>query len=51
MSVHDGYSYISICISKENYGKIYQGIEPEYEESTCIADNINDFFKSFFVNK
>jgi hypothetical protein len=48
MSVQDGYSYISICISQDNYGKIYMGREPEYEDSSCIAENLSVFFQSFF---
>jgi hypothetical protein len=48
MSVENGYSYISICISHENYGKIFMGREPEYEESSCIAENFLSFLESFF---
>ena len=47
MSVEDGYSYISICISHENYGKIFMGREPEYEDSSCIAENLSSFWESF----
>ncbi len=47
MSVSGAYSYIAICINKENYGKIYQGFEPEYEEVTLIASNLSDFFEKF----
>jgi hypothetical protein len=48
MSVENGYSYISICISPENFGKIFMGREPEYEDSSCIAENFMSFLESFF---
>ncbi|MDU1889983.1 MAG: hypothetical protein E6767_04775 [Dysgonomonas sp.] len=47
MSVAGEYSYIAMGIGSENYGKIYQGFEPEYEEATLIAHNLFDFFHKF----
>ena len=47
MSVRGEYSYLSIGVGKDNLGKIFHGIEPEYEDSTCIANNFNEFLSSF----
>ena len=39
MSVKDGYRYLSMDLSPENYGKIYYGVEPEFEESAELVCN------------
>lgn len=42
LSVKDGYRYLSIDLSSENYGKIYCGVEPEFEESAeLVCDSFN----------
>lgn len=47
LSLKGGYSYIAICVDEENYGKIYQGREPEYENVTLIANSLEAFFDKF----
>lgn len=47
ISVRDSYSYISLCIEDDNYGKIYYGCEPEYEESILIANSLEEFFSNY----
>lgn len=49
MSVGDYYSYIAICVNAENYGKIYQGSEPEYEVAELIAPNLPSFLNKFLL--
>ncbi|NDV94459.1 hypothetical protein D0T84_05925 [Dysgonomonas sp. 521] len=49
MSVNDYYSYIAICVNNENYGKIYQGSEPEYETPVLIAENLSSFLNKFLL--
>jgi len=49
MSVYDDYAYIAICVNSENYGKIYQGCEPEYETPTLIAENLPSFLYKFVL--
>lgn len=42
LSVKDGYRYLSMDLSPENYGKIYCGVEPEFEESAeLVCDSFN----------
>lgn len=42
MSVKDGYQYLCIDLSPENYGKIYYGVEPEFEDSAeFVCDSFN----------
>ena len=47
ISVDGEYQYIAIGTGKNNLGKIFHGIEPEYEDSTCIANNLSEFLTSF----
>jgi hypothetical protein len=49
MSVSGYYSYIAICVNSENYGKIYQGSEPEYEFPELIAENLSSFLNKFLL--
>ena len=52
MSVKDEYRYLSIDLSSENYGKIYCGIEPEFEESAeFVCDSFNHLLKLLSSNK
>ena len=50
MSVQDGYSYYAIDLYNEK-GAIVEGCEPEFEEVTKIADNLEDFFDLIIKNK
>lgn len=52
MSVKDGYRYLSMDLSSENYGKIYCGIEPEFEESAeFVCDSFNLLLKMLLSNE
>jgi len=52
MSVKDGYRYLSIDLSSENYGKIYCGVEPEFEESAeFVCDSFNLLLKMLSSNE
>lgn len=46
------YQYLCIDLSPENYGKIYYGIEPEFEESAeFVCDNFNHLLKILSYNE
>lgn len=52
MSVKDGYRYLSIDLSPDNYGKIYYGIEPEFEESSeFVCDGFNHLLEMLSSNE
>lgn len=52
MSVKDGYRYLSIDLSPENYGKIYYGVEPEFEESAeLVCDSFNHLLEMLSSNE
>lgn len=46
LSVKNGYAHFSIGTSSNNWGKIYFGEEPEYEETDYIADNFSEFLEA-----
>lgn len=43
LSVKGEYSYFAIGVGEANYGQIFYGMEPEFEEVTLVADSLNDF--------
>lgn len=43
LSVQNGYSFFAIGTNNENFGKIYYGEEPEFEEVALIADDLKSF--------
>ncbi|MCA5005230.1 SMI1/KNR4 family protein [Sphingobacterium bovistauri] len=45
LSVKNGYAFFAIGVSEENFGKIYFGEEPEYEEVEWIADDFTSFLE------
>lgn len=45
LSVKSGYAYVGIKLSKEGYGSVICGIEPEYESITRIADTFTEFME------
>lgn len=52
MSVKEGYQYLCIDLSPENYGKIYYGIEPEFEESAeFVCESFNHLLKMLSSNE
>lgn len=52
MSVKGGYQYLCIDLSPENYGKIYYGIEPEFEESAeFVCESFNHLLKMLSSNE
>ena len=52
MSVKDGYQYLCIDLSPENYGKIYYGVEPEFEDSAeFVCDSFNHLLEMLSSNE
>lgn len=45
LSVNNGYSFFAIAVSDENFGKIYFGEEPEYEEVELVANDFTSFIE------
>ena len=43
ISVKSGYAYISIGVCENNFGKIFYGIEPEFEEVLDVCDSLTEF--------
>ena len=46
LSVKDGYAFFALGVSKENFGKIYFGIEPEFEEVELIANSFDELINA-----
>lgn len=46
LSVEGGYSHFSIGVGENNWGKIYFGGEPEYEEVEWVADSFLMFMEA-----
>ena len=44
LSVKGGYSFFAIGVAEVNFGKIYFGEEPEYEDVVFVADSFTKFF-------
>lgn len=52
MSVDGEYQYLCMDLSPENYGKIYYGIEPEFEESAeFVCDSFNHLLEMLSSNE
>lgn len=52
MSVKDGYQYLCIDLSPENYGKIYYGVGPEFEDSAeFVCDSFNHLLEMLSSNE
>ena len=47
LSVRSGYSYIAIGVCDNNFGQIFHGIEPEFEEVTLLANSFPEFLEHF----
>lgn len=46
MAVEGEYQYLCIDLSPENYGKIYYGVEPEFEDSAdFVCDSLNQLLE------
>jgi hypothetical protein len=43
MSVKGEYSYLAICLQKDNYGSVVMGCGPEFEEASTIAPSFSSF--------
>ena len=50
ISVKNGYAFYAIDMSTDT-GEIVYGIEPEFEETEKVAENIQDFFRLVVENK
>lgn len=46
LSVKKGYSYFAINVSEENFGKIYYGDEPEFEEAVLVSNSFTSFIEA-----
>lgn len=44
LSVKGAYSFFALGVSEDNFGKVYFGEEPEYEEVVIVADSFTEFF-------
>lgn len=45
LSVKCCYAHYSMALSPENYGKIYYGTEPDYEELCWVANSFEEFIQ------
>ena len=43
LSVKDTYAFFAIGVAEENFGKVYFGIEPEFEEPELVAHSFDEF--------
>lgn len=50
LSVKNGYAYFAIHVSEENFGKIYYGREPEFEETELVSSDFISFIKTIHNN-
>lgn len=46
LSVKKGYAYFALHVSEENFGKIYYGQEPEFEETELVSDSFSAFIEA-----
>ena len=46
LSVTDGYAFFAIGVAEENFGKVYFGIEPEFEEVELVANSFDEFINA-----
>lgn len=49
LSVKNNYAFFAIGVSKDNFGKIYFGEEPEYEEVKLVATDFTSFIENLKV--
>ena len=45
ISISDGYEFAALSLSKNTFGKIVVGKEPDYENTEIVADSFNEFVK------
>lgn len=46
LSVKDAYAFFAIGVGEENFGKVYFGIEPEFEEVELIANSFDELINA-----
>jgi len=46
LSVKNGYAYFAINVSEENFGEIYYGEEPEFEEAELVSNSFTSFIEA-----
>ncbi|WP_324027646.1 hypothetical protein QSV08_06765 [Maribacter sp. BPC-D8] len=51
LSVKDGFQFLAISLTNENYGEIVHGQEPVFEEITKICNNFNELINLLENNK
>ena len=51
LSVKDGFQFLAISFTNENYGEIVHGQEPVFEEVTKICNNFNELINLLENNK
>ena len=47
LSVHGHYAYVALGVAEHNWGQIFEGEEPEYEEAQCIAPSFGQWLNSW----
>jgi hypothetical protein len=48
LSVQGHYSYVALGVATHNWGQVFAGEEPEYEEAQCIAPSFQQWLDSCF---
>lgn len=51
LSVKNKYAFFAIGVSKENFGKIYYGEDPEYEEVELVSNDFTSFMDNLMNKK
>lgn len=46
LSVKQGYAYFAIGVADHNWGQVFYGEEPEYEEAVLVADSFANWMKA-----
>lgn len=46
LSVKQGYAYFAIGVADHNWGQIFYGEEPEYEEAELVANSFSDWINA-----
>ena len=49
LSVQDHYSYVALGVATHNWGQVFAGEEPEYEEAQCIAPDFGSWLQRYLA--
>ena len=47
LSVQGHYSYVALGVAAHNWGQVFAGEEPEYEEAQCIAPDFGSWLQRY----